>query len=96
MALLDSVVCRLELEMTDAGKGLQFEALRPTLSKGAQRGLYARIAADLGVSEEAARASAHRLRLRFRALIREEILATVDDPADVEEEIQALFNVLGS
>ena len=37
------------------------------LSGRSERGLSARIAAELGVSEEAARAAAHRLRLRFRA-----------------------------
>jgi hypothetical protein len=49
----------------------------------------------LGVSQEAARIAAHRLRLRFRELIREEILLTLDDPDDVEEEIRALFTTLG-
>ena len=94
--LLGTVMDRLEREMDEAGKARQFAALRPALSGGAERGLLARAATELGISEEAARAAAHRLRKRFRALIREEILTTVDDPADVEAEIQALFGALGS
>jgi DNA-directed RNA polymerase specialized sigma24 family protein len=94
--LLDTVMCRLEVEMIDAGKGRQFSALRPALTGGEARGLYARVAAELGISEQAARLAAHRLRIRFRALVREEILTTIDDPADVDEEIQALFSALGS
>ncbi len=94
--LLGMVMVRLEGEMNSAGKGRQFAVLRPALSNGGERGLYARLAAELGLSQEAARAAAHRLRLRFRALMRDEILLTLDDSADVEEEIQALFAALAS
>ena len=82
--------------MNSAGKARQFAVLRPAISGDAERGLYARISAELGLSQEAARAAAHRLRLRFRELMREEILLTLDDSADVEEEIQALFAALAS
>jgi hypothetical protein len=94
--LLGMVMGRLEGEMNAAGKARQFAVLRPALSGGAERGLYARISAELSLSQQAARAAAHRLRLRFRELMREEILLTLDDAADVEEEIQALFSSLAS
>jgi DNA-directed RNA polymerase specialized sigma24 family protein len=93
--LLDLVVGRLEEEMTAAGKARQFAILRPALSGDSERTSYARIAAELGVSNDAARAAAHRLRARFRELIREEIARTLDDPADVEDEIHSLFSALG-
>lgn len=72
--LLNMVMARLEGEMNSAGKARQFAILRPALSGGAERGLYARISTELGLSEDAARASAHRLRVRFRELMREGIL----------------------
>ena len=78
-----------------AGKARQFAILRPALSGDSERAAYARIAAELGVSNDAARAAAHRLRVRFRELIREEIARTLDDPADVEDEIHSLFSALG-
>ena len=56
---------------------------------------YTRIGAELGISEEAARAAAHRLRCRYRELLRAEVTRTVEDPADVAEEIRTLFSALG-
>ena len=47
------------------------------------------------MTEEAARAAAHRLRRRYRAIIREEVARTLDDPAEVDEEIRSLFGSLG-
>ena len=94
--LLELVMSRFEAEMAAAGKARQFAILRPTLSGSAERGSHARVAAELGLSEQAARAAAHRLRTRFREIIREEIALTVDDPADVEEEIRTLFETLGA
>jgi RNA polymerase sigma-70 factor (ECF subfamily) len=94
--LLGYVIERLEAEMTRAGKSHQFTALRPTLLGGAERAPYAQIAAELGLSEEATRAAAHRLRRRYRDLLREEVTRTLDDSADVEEEIRDLFAALSA
>ena len=95
MALLDQVLGLLEAEMARAGKSRQFEALRPALLGSAERAPYARIAAELDMTEEAARAAARRLRRRYRELLREEVARTLDDPAGVEAEILALFATLG-
>ncbi len=94
LALLDNVLEALTAEMTEAGKARQFEALRPALLGGAERTPYSQIAVDLGVSEEAARAAAHRLRRRYRKLLCEEVARTLDDPADVDAEIRSLFGSL--
>jgi DNA-directed RNA polymerase specialized sigma24 family protein len=93
--LLDNVLGAVEAEMARAGKSRQFEVLRPALLGGGERVPYARIAAELGLSEEAARAAAHRLRRRYRELLRAEVARTIDDPAEVEDEIRALFAALG-
>jgi RNA polymerase sigma-70 factor (ECF subfamily) len=50
----------------------------------------------LGLSESAAKVAAHRLRQRYRELLRAEIAETVEKPEDVEEEIRSLFAALGS
>jgi RNA polymerase sigma-70 factor (ECF subfamily) len=94
LTLLDRVLERLEAEMKQAGKAKQFTALRPALLGGAARVPFARIAAELGLTEEAARAKAHRLRRRYRELLREEVRRTVDGLDDVEEEIAAMFAAL--
>jgi RNA polymerase sigma-70 factor (ECF subfamily) len=91
LAVLDNVMELLTAEMDRAGKMRQFEALRPALLGSAERAPYAAIAQDLGLTEEAARAAAHRLRVRYRAVLREEVERTLDDPADLDGEIRSLF-----
>ncbi len=91
LAMLDNVREALAAEMTRAGKTRQFEALRPALLGEAERTPYAQIAADLGLTEEAARTAAHRLRRRYRELLCEEVARTLDDPREVDAEIRSLF-----
>jgi RNA polymerase sigma-70 factor (ECF subfamily) len=52
---------------------------------------YGQAAAGLGVNEGAARVAVHRLRQRYRELLRQQIAQTLSDPADLEEEMRALF-----
>jgi RNA polymerase sigma-70 factor (ECF subfamily) len=52
-------------------------------------------AADLGLSEGAVKTAAHRLRRRYRELLREEIAQTVASPEEVDDEIRSLFAALG-
>jgi PHP family Zn ribbon phosphoesterase len=49
------------------------------------------IAGRLGTSEGAVAVAVHRLRRRYGELLRVEIEATVDDPAEVDDEVRALF-----
>jgi RNA polymerase sigma factor (sigma-70 family) len=95
LTVLENVIGELEREMEGAGKSRQFEALRPVLLGNAERVSYAQIGEALGLSEEAARAAALRLRRRYRALLREEVARTVEDPEEVEDEIRSLFSALG-
>ncbi len=90
--LLDHVLARLEAEMTTAGKVRQFEVLQSALLGSSEKLSYAQIATALGCSEGAARGAVHRLRARYRALLREEVARTIDDPSTVEEEIRELFS----
>jgi RNA polymerase sigma factor (sigma-70 family) len=89
--LLDMVLERLAAEMSRAGKARLFEALRPALLGTPEKVPYADIAAAVGCSEAAARVAAHRLRARYRNLLREEVARTLDDPTAIEDEIRDLF-----
>jgi RNA polymerase sigma-70 factor (ECF subfamily) len=93
LALLDQVLARLRGEYEAAGKGRLFECLKGRLTGDASSHAWA--AADLGLSEGAVKVAVHRLRKRYRELLREEIAQTLDDPGQVEEEIRALFAALG-
>ena len=91
LTLLDLVVARLEAEFVAAGKARHFELLKDALAGGRERLAYPEIAAELGLSEAAARQAAHRLRDRYRELLRAEVAETVGDPDEVNDEIRRLF-----
>jgi RNA polymerase sigma-70 factor (ECF subfamily) len=93
VALLDRVLDRLRWKYESAGKSDLFQRLIPTLAGDAGALPATGVAAALGMTEGAVHAAAHRLRRNYRDLIREEV-AAVCDPAEVDDEINALFSAL--
>jgi RNA polymerase sigma-70 factor (ECF subfamily) len=53
------------------------------------------VAEQLGMAESAVKVALHRMRERYRKLLRSEIALTVESPDEVDEEIMHLFRVLG-
>ncbi len=94
LTVLERVLAQLEGEMAKAGKLRQFSALRSALLGDGGRAGYTAIAAELGLSEEAARAAATRLRRRYRELLRQEVAGTIGDPSEVDDEVSILLNAL--
>ncbi len=94
LTLLDAVVRRLQDEFAASDKSRQFELLKETLTGGRAAMDYSATAAELQMSEEAVRQAAHRLRKRYRELLREEVAATVESDIEVEDEIGRLFEAL--
>ena len=82
-------------EHLTAGKLVQFETLQPFLSLDRDSANYVEAAQQMKTTEAAARVAAHRLRKRYRALLRDEIAHTVATPEEVDDEIRHLFEVLG-
>jgi len=95
LTLLDHVLGRLHDEYVSKGKGELFEGLRSFLV-GEKGTPHSRVAVELGMSEGAVKVAVHRLRQRYRELLREEIARTVDNPEQVDEEIRELFVALGA
>jgi RNA polymerase sigma factor (sigma-70 family) len=93
LTLLDQVLERMRREMTDAGKAAQFEALKFCLT-GERAATYDEIAHRLGTTEGSVKVAVHRLRERYRFLLRDEIANTVGSAADVDEELRQLFSAL--
>ena len=95
--LLDLVLDRLTREQTEAGKGATFEALKPALL-GDDAASYRDLGARVGLNEGTARVATHRLRARYRTLLREEIARTLADPSEeaVAEELNDLFAALAN
>jgi RNA polymerase sigma-70 factor (ECF subfamily) len=96
LTLLDLVLQRLREEYLRAGKAKLFEQLKVTLTEASRSVPYAEIATRLDLSEGAVKVAVHRLRQRYRELLRSEIAETVASPGEVEEEIRALFSALAS
>jgi len=94
MALLDQVLARLAREFADAGKGELFERLQPFLVAGGEAKTYSQVAVEAGLSEEAFKKAVQRMRRRYHQLFRDEIAQTVASPAEVDEELQHLCEVM--
>jgi RNA polymerase sigma factor (sigma-70 family) len=94
MTLLEAVVQRLQREYEFAGKGPLFLALRFSITGEKAEEPYAKLSAELGMSEPALRVAVHRLRQRYRQLLRDEIARTVATEAEVDGEIQDLYRAL--
>lgn len=91
VTLLERVLVRLRQENAAEGKSAAFEALKPFLTVGKSAIPYSDVAKSLATTEEAARVAVHRLRRRYRALLRDEVAQTLSHPGQVEEEMRALL-----
>jgi RNA polymerase sigma factor (sigma-70 family) len=96
LTLLETVVQRLRHEYETDGKGELFMGLRFAITGERSAVPYAELATQLGLSEEAVRVTVHRLRRRYRQLLREEIAHTVTTEDEVADELQSLRRILSS
>src|SRR5207253_1642421 len=94
LALLDQVMARLRAEHAKAGKEATFDRLKGSLAGADAEEPLAQIAAELGISVNAAKVAAHRLRKRYRELLRAEVAQTLADPQEIDDEIRQLFAAL--
>ena len=94
LTVLDRAIVRLRQTCVDAGKVESFECLKTFLTGETCAPPYEQVARDLAISEGAVKVAVHRLRRRYRDLLRSEIARTVADPQDVEEELRYLLAVL--
>ena len=92
LTLLEQVLARLGEEYQAAGNSALFEQLKQMLSD--DRPSQATIARELGMTENAVKQAFHRLRQRYRLLLREEIAQTVVLPGDVEDELRHFIAIL--
>jgi RNA polymerase sigma-70 factor (ECF subfamily) len=91
LALLAKVIRTMQAECEADGKAKHFEHLKIFLTAGRDDRPYTAAAQALGMDEAAVRTAVHRLRKRYRQLLRDEIANTLSDPAQVDEEMRALF-----
>lgn len=96
LTLLDRVLGHLREEFRARGKAGLFDRLRLYLVGERSTPSHAELATELGTTPGAVKVQVHRLRQRYRELLRDEIAATVETPEQVDEEIRQLFAALGT
>jgi len=94
LTLLEQVLTRLEADYRAAGNAKLFDYLKEFLSDEPGRPSQADAAAELGITENAVKQAFHRLRQRYRQLLRDEIAQTVAVLGDVEDELRHFISVL--
>jgi len=96
LTLLDQVLSRLQSEFEADGRLNEFEVLKQYLSAGRTSVSYALAAENLETTEGAVKVAVHRLRKRYRDLLRAEIGQTVATASEIEAEIRYLFTALSA
>ena len=93
LTLLDRTLGQLRSEHEAAGKGKLFETLKVFLT-GESGTPLRKVAQELGTTEGAAKVAVHRLRQKYRELLRAKIAQTVATEEDVDSELAILLAAL--
>ena len=94
--LLDLTLNRLREDYAASGRAQLFDELKVYVWGERSDASYSEVAAHLQLSEGAVKVAVHRLRQRFRDLLRAEIANTVADAREVDEELRHLIAVIAS
>jgi len=94
VTLIEAVLARLRESYAVACQLQVFETLKGFIWGDQTTLSYAELALQLGLTEGAVKVAVHRLRGRYRELLRAEIAKTVATPGEVDEELQHLIAVL--
>jgi RNA polymerase sigma factor (sigma-70 family) len=92
--VVEHALRRLREECESKGKLWLFRALSSHLTDERDEVSYADLSADLGVTETVVKKQLHKMRQRYRSLLRAEVSCTVENPADVDDEIRYLCAAL--
>jgi len=95
LTTLNSVLAKLREDYVRDGREGVFDALRDRLSAVDDPASLASVAKRLGMSEGAVKVAVHRMRQRYRRILRNEIALTVDSPREVDDEIMHLYKIFG-
>ena len=92
-SVLTNALNRLGQDCATTGHKALFQALEPVLFAEETSPSYREIAEQLAMTEGAVKVAAHRIRARLKGLIREEVLQTVANQEDWEEEVRYLISL---
>ena len=96
LTLLERALTKLRAEFENAGKTELFHRLKMFVGGEKSTVPYRELGDQLNLSEGAVKVAIHRMRKRYRALLRDEIQQTVVAAEDIDDELRELFNTLAS
>lgn len=94
LALMEDALRRLTEEQAANNRADFFAALRPFLSREPEPGEYATLSDRLGLAPGTLAVQVHRLRERYRQLVRAAVADTVDSPLEIDAEMRHLLAAL--
>lgn len=94
LTILETALARLGAELASAGKKQLFLELRGRLWGDPGAAPYAELSIRLGMTEGALKVTTHRLRQRFRDLLRGEVAETVASTEEIDDELRHLISVV--
>lgn len=94
LAILERALATLKSEFQSDGKAHQFDRLKRFLTDTGSEADYSTVAAELQMKPGTVAVTVHRMRQRYRELIRSEVAQTVSSPAELENEMRYLLAVL--
>ena len=94
LAIMEQALLCLRLEYKAAQKEQLFDGIKKSLTEELDAPSHAQLAERLKMTTGAVKTAAHRLRRRYREILRDEIAQTVANPESLEEEIRDLINCL--
>jgi RNA polymerase sigma-70 factor (ECF subfamily) len=95
VALVEQVFSILRAEYAATEKAHLFTALKVFIWGDAHSASYAEMGDQLHLTEGGVKVAVHRLRQRFREVLRAQVAQTVARPDDIDEELRHLIGVLG-
>jgi len=94
LTLFDQALQRLREEQAAAGRSDLFDSLKPFVVDDAASGEYQAVAQRVNMTPNAVAVTVHRLRERYKKLVHDEVLRTVAEPSEIEDELHRFFSVL--
>lgn len=94
VAVVEQAIESLRQESEAAGDAARFDVLKHWLVSPAGPDAAVEAASSLDLTADAFKMAVHRLRKRFRAAVRAHLADTVDDPAEIDDELNYLIQAL--
>ena len=94
LAVVEKAMSGLQAESEEIGDPARFAVLRQWLIALDDRAAAIEAARSLGMTDGAFKVAVHRLRKRFRQLVKDQIASTIDDPAALRGELDYLIQAL--